>query len=173
MNVTSLTKNKPLQIPALLVTITLMLLFPYVIHLIGGPTAGARWLPIFYAPFVAALLFNPLVAIIAALSAPFLNHLLMGAPALPMALMLSVELLVFVLLAWQLSRRWPAFWGAAALAYLLAKLSSTLLLAILPVTLLPLPPAQFLSSALIAAWPGLLVLLFINWLTISGLQRGA
>jgi hypothetical protein len=168
-----LTKNKPLQIPALLVTIALMLLFPYLIHLIGGPTAGGRWLPIFYAPFVAALLFQPVVAIVAALSAPFLNHLLTGAPALPMAVVLSVELLVFVLLARQMARRWPAFWGAAPLAYLLAKLSSTLLLAILPVTLLPLSPGQFLSSSLAAAWPGLLVLLFINWLTVRGLRRGA
>lgn len=168
-----LSKSKPIQIPALVITIALMLIFPYLVHLVGGPTAGARWLPMFYAPFVAAALFHPLVAVVAGLSAPFLNHLITGAPPLPLVALLSFELVIFGLLVHQLVRRWPKFWAVAPLAYLLSKAISALLLAVLPFALVPASPWQFFSTSLLQAWPGLLILLLINWLTVKGLQRGA
>ena len=173
MSIQQLAKNKPLQIPATIITIFLMILFPFIIHLIGGPVAGARWLPIFYAPFVAAVLFRPGVAIVAALSAPFLNHLITGAPPLPMVVVLSFQLVLFGIIVNQLVRRWPAFWGAAPLAYLLALASSTILLAVLPISLLPVSPWQFFSTSILSALPGLLVLLLINWLLLKGMQRAA
>jgi hypothetical protein len=171
MSLQQLTRNKTVQIPALIITVTLMLLFPYLIHLVGGPVAGTRWLPMFYAPFVAAILFNPLVAVVAGLSAPFLNYLITGAPPLPMAAILSFELALFGIIAHLLYRRWPAFWGTAPLAYLLAKISSALLLAILPVSLGPLSSWQFFSTSIINAIPGLLILLLINWLLLKGIAR--
>ena len=166
-----LRSDKRVQIPATAVTIGLMLLFPFVVDLIGGPAAGPRWLPLFYMPIVAALLFHPLVGVAAGLATPFLNHFLTGSPALPMAFLLAVELVVFTLVMQLLCRRWPRFWGAAPFAYLVAKVASALVLLVAPMTLLPVSPWQFLSTSLMNALPGLLVLLLINWLVMTGMQR--
>jgi hypothetical protein len=171
MSVQQLRSDKRVQIPATAVTIGLMLLFPFIVHAIGGPAAGGRWLPLFYAPLVAALLFHPLVAVVAGLVTPFLNHALTGAPPLNTAVLLSVELVVFSLVMQGLARRWPAFWGAAPLAYLAAKVGSLLLVVLLP-SLMPVPAWQFFSTSLINALPGMAVLLLINWLTVRGMQRG-
>lgn len=170
--VQQLKSDNRIQIPATAVTIGLMLLFPFIVHWIGGPTAGSRWLPLFYVPILAVALFHPWVSIIASLLTPLLNHFLTGAPPLPTAVVLSVELVVFSLVMQQFYQRWPKFWGAAPLAFLVAKIASLLLLFLAPMTLIPVPPWQFFRSSLLNAWPGLLVLLLINWLVVKGLQRG-
>ena len=171
MSIQQLAKNRPVQIPATIITIILMVIFPFIIHLIGGPLAGSRWLPIFYAPLVAAVLFHPLVAVAAGITAPILNHLLTGAPPLPMVAILSFELVIFGIAVYYLNRRWPAFWAAAPLAYLLAKAGSALLIAVLPFSIAPVSAWQFFSTSLVNAVPGLLVLLLINWLLLKGMQR--
>jgi hypothetical protein len=159
------------QIPAAAVTVALTMLLPFIVHSFGGPPAGARWLPLFYAMFIAAVLFHPLVSLIAGLITPFLNHLLTGSPALPVAILLSFELAVFSVAAYQFSRRRPAFWGAASLAYLLAKVASLVLLAVWPNQLVLATPWQFFTTSLMNAWPGMLVLLAINWLVVKGNGR--
>ncbi|MDO9128438.1 MAG: hypothetical protein Q7U34_01085 [Anaerolineales bacterium] len=56
-NFTVLRRRSNLQIPAALVTLGLMWLFPFLVHLIpsiGTVPLGARLLPIFYAPLLAA-----------------------------------------------------------------------------------------------------------------------
>lgn len=166
-----LRSDKRLQIPATAVSVGLMLLFPFIVHTLGGPAAGGRWLPLFYVLIATVMLFHPLVGVLAGLVTPFLNHLITGAPPLSMAVLLAVELVVFALVMWQMARRWPHFWGAAPLAYLVAKIASTVFLFFIP--LLPAPPTQFFLSALTTAWPGLLVLLLINFLLIKGMQRVA
>ncbi len=173
MIVQELRSKRSLQIPAVFITVVMMLILPFFIHLIGGPTAGMRWLPMFYAPFVAVVLFHPMVSIVAGLSAPFLNHLITGAPPLPNVAMLSFELIMFSILSFQLYRRWPAFWGATPLAYLLAKVLSLLLVTFLPVPVVPVTLWQFFNTSLLNAWPGLLVLLLINWLLVRGVQRAS
>lgn len=55
MTVYPLTLDKRVQIPATAVTIDPRLLLPFLVHLIGGPTAGGRGLPLFYAPVAAAI----------------------------------------------------------------------------------------------------------------------
>ena len=153
-----------------ILTIGLMLVLPFIVHAIGGQTAGVVWLPLFYAPVLAIALFRPLVGIIAGLVTPFLNYLLTGAPPAPMALLLAIELVLFALLLSQTDRRWPRFWAAAPLAYIIALVVSVFLLTVL-IPLLPMPPGQFLATALQSAWPGLLVLLLINWLVVRYVPR--
>lgn len=161
------------QVPAGAITVALMMLLPAFVHSLGGPTAGARWLPLFYAPFVAAFSLHPLGSLTAGVITPFLNHIATGSPVLPMAIILSIELAVFSTIAYRCTRRWPAFWGAAPLAYILAKLASLIFLMIWPNQLLPATPWQFVTTSLMNAWPGLIVLLTLNWLAVLGLRRGA
>lgn len=92
---------------------------------------------------------------------------------MPMVVILSYELVVFGILSQQLYRRWPTFWAAAPLAYLFTKVSSALLLAILPFSLVPTTPWQYFGASLLNALPGLFVLLLINWLLVKGVQRAA
>lgn len=172
MRIQQLKANKRVHLPATAVTISLLLLFPFIVHLIGGPVAGGRWLPLFYVPVAAVIFFHPGVALTAGLLTPFLNHLLTGSPPLTMAFLLSFELVVFSLVLVAGLRRWPTAWWMAPLAYAVAKFAEFALLLVLPSTLLPMPPAQFFTTSLSNAWPGLLVLLFIHWALVKGARRG-
>lgn len=171
MTIEQLKTDRRIQLPATAVTIGLTLLFPFIVHTIGGPTAGARWLPLFYAPFIAVVLFHPAVSLIAGLATPFLNHWLTGAPPWGTAVLLSVELVIFAAACHLLRRRWPRLWVAAPLAYLLALALASLLLVILPGVLIPAAPGAFFTSTLPQAWPGLLVLLLLNWLMVKGIRH--
>lgn len=144
---------------------------PVLVHLLpvtGGMPAGARLLPIFFAPLIAALMGRPAAALTAALLAPFVNHLLTGMPVAAALPNITMQLLVFtgvaVLLA--LPRR-PLLALLAPVAYLVAYYLSPVLL-----TLLSAVPGldnlaggsvRPLLSVLDSAWPGLLALLAVGW----------
>src|SRR5258706_14846411 len=101
LTASALRQNRALQIPALGLTLFMMWLLPVLVHLLplNGPVPeGARFLPIFYAPVVADWFFNPLVAFLAWLLIPFINHSLTGMPPLNRALLLCIELATFHLL---------------------------------------------------------------------------
>src|SRR3990172_7405742 len=79
--VLALKKNVYVQVPATIVTISLMIALPFLVHLappVGGIQMGAIMLPIFYAPLVAIFLFHPAVSIVAAMLAPTINLLVTG-----------------------------------------------------------------------------------------------
>jgi hypothetical protein len=144
---------------------------PVLVHLLpvtGGTPAGARPLPIFFAPLIAALLGRPAAALTAALLAPVLNHFLTGMPAAASLPNSTMQLLVFtgvaVLLA--LPRR-PLLALLAPLAYLIAYYLSPPLLTLLAALpgLDPLAGGSTrpLMSVLNSAWPGLLALLAVGW----------
>lgn len=160
------------QIPATFITIGLMILFPVLSHIIGGAPIGVRWLPMFYAPVAAALWFHPAVGLVAGLLGPLANHLLTGHPTAPMTVMLTIEMVVFVAVIQLLARRRPGFWGAAAVAFVVAKLVSMTLLAVLPQPPIPAPPLQYFTSSLANGWPGMIVLVIINWLSVRAAARG-
>jgi hypothetical protein len=64
-------------------------------------------LPIFYAPLIAALTGRGQVSIIVAPCwAPWVNHLLVGMPARPIAILLTIELAGFSIIVASLSSRW-------------------------------------------------------------------
>jgi hypothetical protein len=155
--VLALKKNVFVQVPATVVTISLMIALPFLVHLappVGGIQMGAIVLPIFYAALVAVFLFHPAVSIVAAMLAPYINYLIMGRPTLPVASALSVEVLAFsgVLLALHRKNVYTV-WAIPA-AYLLAKIASgAVSFAVMPGYSL----AQW-SGSIVTALPGLLIL---------------
>lgn len=101
---------------------------PFLFHLIPWSFSvpiGAVWLPMFYAPCAAALLYRPHVGILVSLLAPWLNSLILGRPESHLIVSLTADLFVFTLLIWKISR----WFGSAAvlIAFLTAKLASELL----------------------------------------------
>ncbi len=165
-------RHKPiLQIPATLITLGLMWLFPFLIHLFpasGAIPLGARLLPIFYAPLLAAWLFHPIVGLASSLLMPFINYAFTGMPTLNAAILLSVELSVFSLILLVTKKRLPHLSLLAPLAVIAGKTVSALLLLIVP--LVPLSPWAYFTSSLINAIPGILVLLALN-LALIGLSN--
>lgn len=154
-------------IPATLVTIALAAVLPFVVHLappVGGVQLGARLLPIFLAPFVAAALFHPAVAIAAALATPTLNRLLTGRPTPELAVQLTLELLVFAAIVLIAARRDARLAWVGPVAYLAAKAAALAALALAgAATIVPAAFATSLGHAL----PGLALLALLGF----GLDR--
>ncbi len=160
--VASLREKAILQIPAALLTLFLMWLLPFLVHLVplSGPVPlGARLLPIFYAPLLAAWLFRPAIALIASLLMPFLNHVFTGMPTLPMSILLSLELIVFSLVLLLNRNYWPQ-WPLAPLAFVLGKVVPAVVLIFFPI--LTVSPWAYLTSSLQNGLPGLLILLLLH-----------
>lgn len=160
---TALRHKLILQIPAALVTFGLMWLFPLVVHLIpvSGPVPlGAQLLPIFYALLLADWLFNPIVGIASGLLMPFINNAFIGMPTLEVAVMMSIELSVFSIILLAFKKSWSRLPVLAPLAVIAGKTVSALLLFIFP--LIQISPWAYLTSSLINAIPGLLILTALN-----------
>lgn len=164
----SLTARQPL---AYFRTISLVLLaavfFPFVVHQIppiNGIPIGAFLLPMFYIPFIALFACNWKVAIPIALLAPFFNFLLTGNPNWEFLTVLTLELVLFTLLAFILLKKAYIKWFAAPLGYIGAKIVSSLLLIFIP--FLPAVPWEFFMTSLSRALPGIGMLLLINFLLL-------
>ena len=170
--ITALRKNIVLQIPATLLTLVLMWGLPILFHASPGPEGlpiGARLLPIYYAPLLAAALFNPIVPLASSLVMPFINHSLTGMPTLNIAVLLSVELTVFSLVLIFTRSRGMKQPAIAPLAVLIGKAVSACLLFVIP--LVPSSPVEYFSSSVITALPGILIILVIQ-IALSYLPMG-
>lgn len=165
ISIQTLRQNTVLQIPVAIVTTILALLLPYLVHLVpqGGTSLGARLLPMYYAPFLAALLINPMSGLIAGFAAPLLNHWITGLPTLEMAFILSLELAAFTSIAGFFHDRRAWAWWLAPVSYLLAKVVSTIILALIP-QLIPVSPLTFGLTVLGNAWPGVLAMIVLTFL---------
>lgn len=161
-NISSLRQNAIVQVPAALFTLGLMWLLPLLVHVIplAGPVpVGARLLPIFYAPLLAAWLFHPAVGLLASLLMPFINHAFTGMPTLSMTVLLSLELVVFSLGLLLNRKYWPRL-PLAPLAFIVGKVISAILLVF--VAIVPASPWAYLVSSVQNALPGLLILLVLH-----------
>lgn len=146
--------------------LALTLLIPSLVHLIptnDGISMGARLLPIFYAPFVATILFRYPVGLVIALIAPSVNYLLFGKPALPIVAVLSLELVLFVSIVALLNKIKQVRYVLAALGYVLAKFISSSLVLLFP-QIVEMKAKSFLLQSLSNAWLGLLVLVILSTL---------
>jgi hypothetical protein len=157
--------------------LALSAVLPVLVHMLpvtGGMPAGARLLPIFFAPLIAALLGRPAAALTAALLAPALNHLLTGMPAAATLPGLMMQLVLFTGLAVLLARR-PLLTllapAAYLLAYYLAPVLLTLLAALPGLDHLAGGSTRPLTAVLASAWPGLLALLGVAWAMNPRLKR--
>jgi len=145
----------------------LSVMFPFMIHIIPVPEdsqLGQRLLPIFYAPLLAALLRRPGTAAAVALVAPWLNWALTSHPAPVGAIVLTIELLVFVLAMRVLLSRAGAAWYLAAPAYLLAKAAAAAAAAALPALIGGHEPLAWAVQCVATGLPGIAILVLINWL---------
>ena len=166
LNVASLKSDARLQIPAAIVTVVAMIALPALIHLIppvNGVSWGLRLLPLFYAPFLAALLFHPAVSLIAGFVAPLLNYALTGSPPYEIAVVLSFELVVFSAIILIVERRRPKFPLLAPIALILAKAISAIVLLVSPFAF---GGWSYFSGSLQVSWPALIVLAVLNLLTV-------
>jgi hypothetical protein len=142
------------------------LVLPLAVHLIpaaDGPPYGARLLPIFFASLVLVVRGAPVPAIAVALLAPVLNRAVTGMPAGPMLPTLLVELTLFTLLlvlAVRASPRFARYLGPVA--YLVAAVLAR------PLVGAELAVFETLRTALVVAWPGLLLLLVVGAIAGTG-----
>ncbi len=163
LRVASLREKVILQVPAAFLTLFLMWALPLLVHIIpltGPAPVGARLLPIFYAPLLAAWIFHPAVGLLASLLMPFINHAFTGMPTLPMTALLSLELVVFSFGLLLNRKYWPKL-PLAPLVFVAAKVISAILLVF--VAIVPASPWAYLVSSLQNALPGLLILLVLHW----------
>jgi hypothetical protein len=116
----------------IVLTLALACLLPLGLHALPLSSAagvGQTWLPIFYAPLIAALCFRSHVPLVAALCAPSINNFIFGMPADRLVLPLTFDLVVFSAIVVLLRRRsQPTGWAVAAgytLALLLTRLIFT------------------------------------------------
>lgn len=169
MNTSILKQKMAIQIPAWLVTVIVMQLLPFLVHALpqgNGAPLGARLLPLFYAPFVAAIFFHPMVAIMAGLVAPYLNYLLLGQPTPGIAVILSIQLVFFSASVALLHKYFPRLWFNALISYGVAMLATLAALTILPGRLVPAPAVPFTIQSIITGWEGILILLAFNLLVV-------
>lgn len=160
-----LTRNPVYVISAACVVVAMTLLLPLLFHLLPageGVPLGARLLPIFYAPFLAALLFHPGVGLVAALLAPSLNHALTDRPAPEMVTMLTLELLLFVGVILFARTRWPNIPVLAPAAYVLAHLLAAVALGL---------PWTMAVASLSTALPGIVILFILNVMVVLARRR--
>ncbi len=160
LNIARLKSDARLQVPALIATVVAMIALPALIHLlpaVDDKSWGLRLLPLFYFPFLAALLFRPAVSLIASLVTPLLNYALTGSPPYEIALVLSFELVVFSAIVLIVERRRPKIPLLAPIALILAKAISAIALLVAPISF---------SNPLQTYWPALIVLAVLNLVTV-------
>ncbi|MBF0331841.1 MAG: hypothetical protein HQL17_07875 [Candidatus Omnitrophica bacterium] len=140
----------------IILTMIITCLMPLALHAIAfidSPELGMRWLPMYYAPLMASILFRPHVVVIVGLCAPLFNHVLFGMPperVMPgMMFELVVSGVIFTLLSQRIRvRAWhviPAFILVRGVSLLI--FSGT-----------PQGFVDQLMRSLMTAWPGVLVL---------------
>ena len=120
----------------------------------------------FYAPLLAALLRRPAMAAAVALLAPWLNWAVTAHPAPLSAIVMTVELLVFVLAVRLLLARAGPRWHLAAPAYLLSMTAAALVAALDPALIGGAAAFSWAWQCVATALPGIGILVLINWLVL-------
>ncbi len=152
----------PLKATAVMLAIASVL--PWLVHLIPphqGTPMGAVLLPLFVVPLVALLWYPPSVGLIVATAGPALSFLITGLPQGPMLMLLTLELIIFTLVAGQLLRSTTLRWVAAPLSFLFTKTVSLIVLSLAPF-LSQLDPLNYFRTSISVALPGILLLGLIN-----------
>lgn len=180
VNVTASSDARPRFLTASLaremgILLFLSVMFPFMVHILPVPTderLGPRLLPMFYAPLLAALWGRRSSALLISCGAPWLNWLLTSHPTPRMGIVMSIELLAFVLaLRWLIARTGPR-WFLAAPAFVCAKIASTVAVAFFPVLVGARPPLVWAVQGTLLGLPGIAVLVAINWLALRHYPSG-
>jgi hypothetical protein len=126
----------------------------------------------FVAPFVGLLLFRFHVALVPAVLAPVLNHLLFDRPIEPLVSLITVELVVFTVAAFFLLKANRRFWIAAPLAYIVAKGVSGGLIAFTGLFDAFAPASAFVLGSITVGLPGLAVMAVLHVLLVKRSSDG-
>ncbi|HET8985989.1 MAG TPA: hypothetical protein VFN03_09540 [Trueperaceae bacterium] len=145
------------------VAVAATLVFPYLVHLLPagqGPQVGATYLPIYWAPLLAALLFGFVPALAAAALGPIVNHWVTGSPPEFLLTSMTLELVGFVIILKLLLTLAPRNLLAVPLAYLAARVLVTVAQRFS--TLTSASTWAGLGSSLQTALPGIAILTVVG-----------
>ena len=151
------------------VLLALSVMFPFMLHVLPVPEdarLGPRLLPMYYAPLLAALLGRTRSALIVAVAAPWLNRALTTHPAPRGAVVMMLQLLVFVWVVRASLEKFGARWFLAAPAYVACWAAAMVVAAIFPDLIGARPVVGWVLSSVTLALPGLAILILINWLAV-------
>lgn len=143
------------------VVIALTMFLPTVVHMFPSwddSPIGAKLLPIFYAPLIAALTRRLHVSLIACLLSPWINYLLFGRPSLGVAAMLCIQLVPFAYLVYRLGQRFKRWYWIGPVAYLVSKPIILLLFYTIPNMMPPVDPIGYTIQTTSNAIPGVFIL---------------
>jgi hypothetical protein len=156
------------------VAVVATLVFPYLVHLLPagqGPQVGATYLPIYWAPLLAALLFGFVPALAAAVLGPIVNHWVTGSPPEFLLTSMTLELVSFVVILRLLLTLSPRNVVAAPLAYFASRVLVT---AAQHLTTLTAPGTWAgLGSSLQTALPGIAILTVVGAVLVWWAGRGS
>jgi len=158
------------------VLLSLSVMFPFLVHIIPVPEdarLGARLLPAFYAPLLAALLGRERTAVAVALLAPWLNWALTGHPSPLGAVAMTIELLVFVAAMRAMLARAGARWYLAGPAYLMCLAAAAVAAAAFPALVGGRAPLGWAAGCVVTGVPGIAILVLINWAVLRHYPPGA
>ncbi len=157
-----------LQVKETIAVLGAAVTLPIIFHLlpdINGTPIGKYVLPIFYAPFIAVLFFRFHTALIASLLAPVANYLITGNPAFEIVQLITVELTLFVTIAYLLKHLSHIKYAIAPLSYLLSIIAVYLLTS---TGLIGLQiKGNYLINSVTTALPGIFILTLLNVILIK------
>ena len=156
--------------------LALSVLFPFLVHLIPVPEdarLGQRLLPMFYAPLLGALCGRARMAAIVAVLAPWLNWVLTRHPSPPGAVLMSLELLVFVLAVSALLTRLGARWFLAVPACVAGKAAAVVAAALFPALIGGRPLLPWVTTAVVQGLPGIAILVVLTVLVLRFYPPGS
>ncbi|HUL54529.1 MAG TPA: hypothetical protein VLT83_14090 [Opitutaceae bacterium] len=148
------------------ILLCLSVMFPFMVHLIpvpGDAQLGPRLLPMFYAPLLAALWGRVRSAVTLALLAPWLNWALTAHPSPAGAIVMVVQLSVFVGTLRILLNAVGARWYLAAPAFLAGMAASAALTATVPALVGGQAALAWALQGVVVGIPGIAILVLINW----------
>lgn len=160
--VLTFTNLQKVQVIETAIILAATMLVPFLVHLfpaINGNPAGMVFLPIFIAPLVAVFFFRTHVALVAGLLAPVLNYLLLGHPAPQMVLVLSTEIVAFVLIVNWLKNKSLVKYIVAPMAFVVAAFCAAIVTGLLGIVA---SPVSFWTNAIMVGFPGIILLGGIN-----------
>lgn len=158
------------------ILLCLSVMFPFMIHIIPVPQdsrLGARLLPMFYAPLLAALLGRTGTAYAIAMLAPWLNWAVTGYPEPAGAAIMTLQLVVFVGAMRAMIARAPACRWLSAPAFVACMAAAALAAALMPRLVGGRGALEWALSSVATGLPGLGVLVLINWLVLRYYPPGA
>jgi uncharacterized membrane protein len=158
------------------ILLSLSVMFPFMIHLLPVPEnaqLGPRLLPMFYAPLLAALWGRTRSALGVALFAPWLNWILTSHPTPPTAIVMMVQLLVFVFALRAMVIGFGARCSLAALAYFSGLAAAVLTTMAFPALIGGQAALTWAAQSVTLGLPGIALLVLISWLALRYYPPGA